>query len=205
MREHTLLGTEETMDLEASRRYFSCYDTSGSGLGSMITGEMAEAYDGYDAGKSIRQVYSSCDTEEEWQMADRMFKSLTGFTLHEITATTNHDPYSYAILCGWHDRRDDSFSSLEERRDFYFKNRSQDDLASLGAAALTSGGCQDAEDVEYGYLYAFRAATTDRQAQLCDAVGIAVTGFSFDTFLDMCGCPHEKKALLKKAHMSKTR
>ena len=79
MREHTLLGTEETMDLEASRRYFSCYDTSGSGLGSMITGEMAEAYDGYDAGKSIRFVLRHgrrvADGRPDVQIPDRLHAS----------------------------------------------------------------------------------------------------------------------------------
>lgn len=198
MSEHTPIWTESTMDHATAKKYLSDYSNSGTGLGEVITEEMMDSYDGYDAGKSIRGIYTSCDTQEEWELADRMFSALTGFTLHEITASTNTDPYSYIMPCGWHDKKSTEFTSLEKRKDFYFKDRSPEEISELGAAALMAGGSEDAYDVESAYLSVFESAKDDRQAQLCDAMGIAVTGFSFDSLLDMCGCKHERPAPEKK-------
>ena len=205
MSEHTLLGTESTMDLATAKKYLSDYSNSGTGLGEVITEEMMDSYDGYDAGKSIRGVFTSCDTEEEWSLADQMFNAITGFSLHEITASTNNDPYSYITPCGWHNRKRDSFPDVEKRKDFYFKDRTQDEIAELGAAALMAGGSRDAYDIESAYLSVFEAAANDRQAQICDAVGIAVTGWSFDTLLDRCECPHKRPSITPKENKAKSR
>ena len=205
MDKNTPLGTEETMDYETAKQYLLDYSRSGSGIGEVITEEMMSDSGGYDAGKMIRNVFTACDTEEEWSLADRMFGALTGFYLKEITASTNHDPYSFVTLCGWHDNEKESFSSLEEKKDFYFKDRSTEELSELGAAALMAGGTSDADDVGYAYLSVFEAAKNDRQAQICDAVGIAVTGWSFDTLLDMSGCKHKRPDPEKKKSSEKSR
>lgn len=205
MSEHTPLGTESTMDLDTATRYLSASSQSESEIGETITEEMMDSYDGLDAGKSIRQTFLSCDTEEEWHLADRMFSALTGFTLHEITATTNSKPYSLFTPCGWHNEKNESFQNVEERKDFYFKDRDRDEISELGAAALMAGGIEDADGVGYAYLEVFRSAATDRQAQICDAVSIAVTGFSFDTILDVCGIAHERPDPAKKQTHAKSR
>ena len=93
-----------------------------------------------------------------------------------------------------------------------------EDLAQLAAQAVKNlnifdfifdstkaGGSEDAYDVESAYLSVFESAKDDRQAQLCDAMGIAVTGFSFDSLLDMCGCKHERPAPEKKEKKTKAR
>lgn len=205
MPEHTPLGTESTMNLATARKYSSAYSKSGSGLGSEITKTMREPYDGYDAGKSIRSVFMSCDTPEEWSLADDMFYALTGFTIHEITASTNPDPYAYVMPCGWHDKKSDDFPNMEARKEFYFKGRNAEDLSDLGAAALTAGGFEDETYIENAYLNTFQSVSTDREAQICDAVSIAVSGWSFESLLDMCCCPYEKKEPPKKEAQPKTR